>query len=460
MREKQSKDSWFVEPAGLLALLLLAATALYFQVWAVGAFLCFMFLLCFGSRLWSRAVLKRVDFTVNALQTGCHAGDRLKLKLQVRNRSFLPLVWLDVILPTGKKPLLRQESQDSFSWFQLPGLADQVTGIRERFVWMLWQQEITWEEELLTFHRGVVEMNGALLQAGDGFGLSAKDEWKPHEAPFRLKIYPRVVPVSVQPFLKITQEAVAESRGQTEDITVLKSSRSYQPGDPMKRINWRLLAGSGRMEVNVYETVMPGCAAFVLDPASFCYEQEHRDTPGSGYTTIELREKDFEAMLSFVASCMKAVTEQGLRIALLVPAFGSKEAVFCLPEDEKEAVLQRCMEVLAELDYKKEPIRFPYEEFWQVSHKLGSIYLCSRTEAESRYIELAHHLGRSRARFLTLKRGMEESGEFDCLCAEDIALESLRGVPGLTEAEKEESRSGSAPAQAAAAEGKKGGETA
>lgn len=57
---------------------------------------------------------------------------------------------------------------------------------------------------------------------------------------------------------------MAASKGQTEDITILKSSRPYEPGDPMKRINWRLLAGSGRMEVNVYEKAMPGCAAFLL----------------------------------------------------------------------------------------------------------------------------------------------------------------------------------------------------
>lgn len=31
MKEKQSKDSWFVDPAGLLVPLLLAVVAVYFQ---------------------------------------------------------------------------------------------------------------------------------------------------------------------------------------------------------------------------------------------------------------------------------------------------------------------------------------------------------------------------------------------------------------------------------------------
>lgn len=424
MKEKQSRDSWFVKPVGLSFLLLLAVTAVYFHAWMVGAFLCFVFFLCFGSRIWSQAVLKRVDFTVEPIQECCYAGERLKLKLRVRNRSFLPLVWLDVILPIGKKDIVRQEGQESLFWYELSVMTEPQLGIRDRFVWLLWQQEIIWEEELVTFRRGIVPMEGALLQAGDGFGLSAKRIWKRYENPFYLSVYPKLVSVTAKPFLKMTQEAVAESRGQTEDLTILKSSRPYQPGDPMKRINWRLFAGSGRMEVNVYEKVMPGCAAFVLDLASFCKEIKSSDASG-GYSETKLLEQDLEAMLSFTASCMKAVTEQGLYTALIVPGYGSREASICLPEEEKEAVLHKSMEVLAALDYQKQQIHFPYEEFWRVNHKLGNIYFCARTEEESTLGELAFHLGRSRARFLVLKHGKAESGEYDCLCAEDMVLESL-----------------------------------
>lgn len=425
MKEKQSRDSWFVKPFGLFLLLLLAVMAVYVHAWMVGAFLCFLFLLCFSSSIWSGAVLKRVDFQVEPVQACCYAGERLRLNMQVRNRSFLPLVWLDVILPIGKKIILRQEGQQEVGQYELSVMAEPQYGLRDRFVWLLWQQEILWEEELVTLQRGLVSMEGALLQAGDGFGLSAKKAWKAYRAPFSLAVYPGIVPVTVKAFLKITQEAAAQNRGQTEDITILKSSRPYQPGDPMKRINWRLFAGSGRMETNIYEKVMPGCAAFVLDLESFCREIRNPDAPESSYPEKQFLERDFEAMLSFLASCMKAVTEQGLSTALIVPAYGSKEASFCLPEEEKEAALRKSMEVLAALDYQKQQVRFPYEEFWRVSHKLGNVYLCTRTEEEAHLGELAFELGRSRARFLVLKHGKAESGEYDCLCAEDMALESL-----------------------------------
>lgn len=425
MKEKQNKNSWFVALPGLFLLLTSAILSIYFRAWMIAAFLCFLFFLCFGSRMWSREVLKQVDFSVDAVQEGCYAGDTLKLKLKLRNRSFLPLVWLDVILPTGKKPILRADGREEFDWFRLMGSEQAQTGIRVRFVWLLWQQEITWEEVLRTFRRGVVEVSGAVLQAGDGFGLSAREEWKYFGAPTRLLIYPKLVPVAVQPFLRITQEAVAQNQGQTEDITILKRSRPYQPGDSVKRVNWRLLAGSGRMEVNVYETVMPGCAAFILDLGSFRREVEEKNYEGGMEKRIRFFEWDLEKMISLTASCMKVVSEQGILTALIIPAYRECEAVVCLPEDDGEETLKRSMEALAMMDYQAEPVQFPYEEFWQVSHKLGNLYFCVRTEEESTLHGLAQHLGRSRARYLALKTGMAEKGEFDCLYAENIALEPL-----------------------------------
>ncbi len=424
MKEKQSRDSWFVGTLGLILLLVCAVLSIYFQAWVIGAFLCFMFLLCFGSRTWSRAVLRRVDISVKAIQESCHAGELLRLKMQVRNRSFLPLVWLDVILPMGRKPLVRSEGQEECEWFFLKGETEVQTGVRNRFVWLLWQQEITWEETLRTICRGSVEITGAALQAGDGFGLSARESWKPFPTPLRLLVYPRIVPIAVQSFLKINQEAVAQSRGQTEDITILKSSRPYQPGDSIKRINWRLLAGSQKMEVNVYETVMPGCAAFLLDLASFRYEAEQEDSSGGSWKEKRLKEPELEAMISLIASCMRAVDEHGILTALVLPAYGDREAVFCMPGGD-ESIWNRSMEALAMIDYKKEDVRFPYEEFWQAGHKLGNIYLCCESEENSTLGELAHHLGRSRVKYLTLKRGVTETGEFDCIYGEEIALERL-----------------------------------
>lgn len=426
MQEKQSRNSRFVTAPGLGCLLFFALLATYFGAWTIAAFLVFLFLLCASSLLWSRSVLKRIEISVTAPQNVCYVGERLTLQLKVRNRSFLPLIWLDVILPTGQKGCLRQAEETEDSWFLIKGAQDIQTGIRERFVWLLWQQEIAWEELLQTRKRGVVEIAGAGLQAGDGFGLSARSDFYGFPAPVRLVIYPKLVPVTVQPFLKLTQEAVTESRGQTEDITILKNIRPYQPGDSVKRINWRHLAGSGRMEVNVYETVRPGCTTFLMDLASFRQKVKREGAQGT-YEEMEAMGPELEQMISLTASCLQALADQGLFVALLVPEYRDREAVFCLP-GKQEQNLHQCMEALAMIDYQKEEVRFPYEEFWQSVHKLGTIYICTRTDQGNPFGELAEHLGRSRVRYLALERHEGEGGEFDWIYGENLCYEPLAQV--------------------------------
>ena len=175
------------------------------------------------------------------------------------------------------------------------------------------------------------------------------------------------------------------------------------------------------MEVNVYETVMPGCAAFWLDLESFCRVAERKDDQGKTELVKEFCERELERMISLIASCMCAIRENGILTALVIPAYGEQEMVFCIPGSDED-VLQRSMEALAMVQYQGEDVRFSYDEFWRVSHKLGNLYLCARTEKSSAMTELAYHLGRSRVRYLILGKEKSGAGEFDCLYAENIAL--------------------------------------
>ena len=422
MEERQSRNSLFVGIPGLCCLLFFGITAVYFHVWLVSSLLFLFFFLCLSSYAWSRGVCRHVDICAEVVNPACHAGEFCEMKLTVKNKSFFPLVWLDVILPTGKKPLVRQDGSSQFSWYFLKGREYAETGIRERFVWLLWQQEISWEETLKTLRRGVLAVDGIGLQAGDGFGLSAKEDWYDLSVPVRILIYPRLVPVEISRFLKITQEAAAQNKGQAEDITILKSSRPYQPGDPVKKINWRLLASSGRMNVNIYETVMPGCAAFILDLSGFCQVIEHENPQGANYEERIVLENALEQMISLTASLMTALTERQVQCALVLPAYGEREAMIRIPA-EGEPALSDCMEALALLDYQGEETIFPYEEFWQSSYKMGTVYICTRTDGKNELEELAARLGQSRVSYLIQQKTGQEALEGGCIYAEDICLE-------------------------------------
>lgn len=438
MGEKQSRSSWFASVPGVITLLFFAVVTNYFQIWRVSAFLFLMSFVCSGALLWSRRVLRRVKVSLELLQGACHVGERLSLKLRVRNNSFFPLVWLDVIFPMGETPLMRQAGEEKTFWYVPPGEEKARAAVRQRFAWLLWQQEIEWREELETIRRGTVRLTEAVLLAGDGFGLSARQRRHSFPVPLELIVYPRLLPVNVQPFLKMSQEAEAEKRGQMEDVTLLKGSRPYAPGDPMKRINWRLLAGSGRMEANIYETVTPGCITFVLDLFSFRLVKKLEDSRGGDAWEVFLRKQALERMVSLAASCIRELAERRVRVALILPAYGERDAVFCVPgigadlenggsafheEGIGTETAAKCLEELARLDYRGERVSFPYEEFWQMAHRLGSVCICTCEDQKRPLEELAGQLGRSRVRYLAGEKVSGEASEYECLYGEDICHE-------------------------------------
>lgn len=412
-------SSIFASRLGLGALLAAAIACAYWGATLIAAFLLLVLLLGLGASVWSRNVLSRTCVSIADGQTACHAGDTLPLTLTVHSRSIFPLIWLDVTVPFGERLLVRREG-DEHPQLEAELYQKPQYGMRERFAWLLWQQEITCEETLETLHRGVVPISHIRLQAGDGLGLAADSRDAALERPVRLVVYPRIVPVDIRPFTRLITLAEAGAKGQTEDITLLKSSRPYQHGDPMKRINWRYLAMTGRMEVNQYETITPGCITFLVDLFSFRYLLTYTTTKDSSETRVVVREKALEQMLSVIASCIRALSEQGLRFALIVPGYGQVEPVLCRPASG-ETALYAALEALAELDYAGQETRLPADDIRRMRRKLGVIHLCSYTDSPTLAASM-EALSCTRLRALACLRDdqAQRTGEMECTLLEDL----------------------------------------
>ena len=413
-------SSLFSSRLGLAALLVLSIACLYWGAVLIAAFLLLVLLLGFGASLWSSSVLRKTSVQIADGQTACHAGDTLPLTLIVRSRSLFPLIWLDVTVPLGEKLIIKRAG-DEHPELENGAYAKTEYGMSERFAWLLWQQEITCEETLETLRRGVVPIESIRLQAGDGLGLSANCRSVSLERPIRLIAYPALVPVDIRPFTRLITLAEAGARGQTEDITLLKSSRPYQHGDPMKRINWRYLAMTGRMEVNQYETITPGCITFLLDLFSFRYLETYTTTKDTKETRVVLREKELEHMLCVLASCIRQMNEQGLRFALVIPGYGTCEPVICRP-GSSETSLYAALEALAEIDYNGQETRLPADDIRRMRRKLGVIHLCAYSDAPT----LTHDmeaLSCTRLRALACLRDeqSQRTGELECTLLEDLA---------------------------------------
>ena len=412
-------SSLFASQLGLWALLVLVIACAYWGATLIAAFALLVLLLAFGASLWSRSVLAKTSVSIGDGQTACHAGDTLPLSLTVHSRSIFPLIWLDVTVPLGEKLIVQREGDDHPQLEAEPYQKPQY-GFHERFAWLLWQQEITCQETLQTLRRGIVPLERIRLQAGDGLGMAADYRDVHLCPPMRLVVYPRLVPVDIRPFTRLVTLAEAGAKGQTEDITLLKNSRPYQHGDPMKRINWRYLAMTGRMEVNQYETITPGCITFLVDLFSFRALQTYTTTKDTQETRVVVREKPLEQMLSVLASSIRALSEQGLRFALVIPGHGRREPVLC-PPASGETALYAALEALAEIDYDGAQTQLPADEIRRLRRKLGAIHLCGYTDAPT-LVQDMEALSCTRLRVLACLRDTQaqHTGELDCTLLEDL----------------------------------------
>ena len=424
-------SSIFSSPLGLILLLALTIAGAYFGSAPVSAFALLLLLLCACARLWSGGVLEKATLSIDDGQTACHAGDTLTLTLRVFSRSIFPLIWLDVFVPLGESLILRHTDDEKPEPIQLP-MQKPLYGFSERFAWLLWQHEIACEETLLSVHRGMTEISAVSLQAGDGLAMSARQKWLTLERPVRLWVYPRLVSVDVSPFARLIADAQTGARGQTEDVTLLRSSRPYQHGDPFKRINWRHLALSGRMETNQYETITPGCITFVLDLQSFMYLKTVVTRYDMRETLPFVHEDALESMLSLIASCIQGLFDRGLRFALIIPGYDKNEGAVLCPGNSETALLA-CMEALAAVDYRGQKTYLPADELRRLRRELGILHLCAYTDAPT-LLEPLSALGLERTRIIACLRqeGHPSAGESPVMLLSDLTGElsvSPAGTP-------------------------------
>lgn len=154
--------------------------------------------------------------------------------IEVRNRSFLPKVWLEVDDPS-----------------QLPGhQAKRVVVIPPR-------RSRSWIVETPLLRRGLYEWGPLEIVATDPFGVFRLR--RRFGEPQQILVYPPVfdLPHFYVPPANLPGEG--RFRRRTHFVTPNASGvREYQPGDSFNRIHWRSTARTGELMVKTFE----------LDPAS------------------------------------------------------------------------------------------------------------------------------------------------------------------------------------------------
>lgn len=281
MRDKLvfSRSSYLVSLPVLGGSLLGCVLAAFFGQGYLASVLMFLFLLAAVSRLWAFASARKISVSITSAIRGLFPGDEISFEIQVRNNKFLPVVWLELFCPLSKRLcLIPEDSRRPDDWeeagLEEEGAATSLVG-ETRFSFFLWYETIRCTSRWRAVRRGLYSMEGWRLRTGDGFGLTQVERPIPREDVRRFAVYPQLVSVSPELFLRNLWNADTGTRGVMEDPTVIRSTRDYMTTDSLKHINWRLAARALPLAVNVYEDILPKNVHFLFDGESFSGPPRH-----------------------------------------------------------------------------------------------------------------------------------------------------------------------------------------
>ena len=168
-------------------------------------------------------------------------GGGLDVVMSLTNAKLLPLVWLRVTdrWPEGIQPL----------GFSLTPMATRRSQRLTQTLSLRWYERVRRHYRVRCVARGLQDFGPVELEAGDPFGIaSVTNEVRRVE---RVVVLPKVL--AVPPLEAVIGRPLVETpieRSLTHDPVDLRGTRPYQPGDPLRMVNWRATARRGALYTN------------------------------------------------------------------------------------------------------------------------------------------------------------------------------------------------------------------
>jgi uncharacterized protein (DUF58 family) len=312
----------YVLVAGLLVFFGLAASSI--PLLALGALI-----LGTGSiaRLWARLALEEVVYSRTLTEHRLFVGERVEIQLKIENRKIVPVPWLEVReqLPRG------MEVDGNTQASTAPGARTLV-----RSTSLGSNDRLTWPIALRAVSRGYFRVGPTKLKSGDLFGLYETEE--EHGRPVDgIVVYPRTYPL---PDLGLDSERpFGDRRGGNpvfEDPSRVVGVRDYQPGDQMRRIDWKSTARAQRLQSRLYEPSRSFSVIVALNIPTF-------EQTWQGSDPILL-----ERGVSVAASLARAAVEAGYAVGLIANgSFPDADRPIRIGAGSRPDQLNRILEALA-----------------------------------------------------------------------------------------------------------------
>lgn len=267
-----ASSSLFASIGGLLVLTLGLILSLRFKASLLAGIFLFFLLLSLLARFWGARAIGKVTVGVHCPKPRLFPGQTTTLTYEVTNGKWLPLAWLELAQNGPEGDCLRPD--EGFVSYEQPGYqARDPKHLRQCFSFVGPYQTLTVDTLWHARRRGLYPITDLTARTGDGFGLVQREHPLPQDQRPTLAVYPRQVEVDLSLFLSPQWDCVSGRQGWSEDNTVLRGNREYQPGDNWKHINWRMAAREQGLPLNLYETIQPRGMRFILDGESFCEDE-------------------------------------------------------------------------------------------------------------------------------------------------------------------------------------------
>lgn len=206
------------------------------------------------ARWWANRSLKRLRVTRH-FTDHIFSGETTHVAIRIANPSLLPAPWIryDESPPpelTGSTRLMQALS----------------LGPRET---------VELRYTLEGAQRGLFPVGPGRVASGDLFGFT--EVQGSVEEPRRLVVYPRVIPLSAAPITSRAPHGTVASRQPIfADPSRVNGIRPYQPGDPVRSIDWKTSARAGQLAVKKTEPAVSLTTTICLDMNLSAYSRHLR----------------------------------------------------------------------------------------------------------------------------------------------------------------------------------------
>ncbi|MBV8087925.1 MAG: DUF58 domain-containing protein [Chloroflexi bacterium] len=300
-----------------------------------------------GQLLWLRFCLAGVEYERHVGATHVLWGEEVPITVRIANKKPLPLSWLltEDQVSDDRLPIRRGERvEDRVTFpFTIKSLLS-----------MLPYGQIVRHYVARCVHRGAIQFGPTSVESGDLLGYATRTVTLPETE--RLLVYPKLFELDM-PGLR----SVRLIGPQKVDRIILTDPsrtvgvRQYQPGDPLRHVEWRASARAREVLVRLFEPTTDPAIAIFLNSEVPVADWDFYDPP------------ELEFCISLAASLAKWMLDRGYPVGLFGNGEPAGDNAVRLPVGSHPQQLRRILEVLA-LASPFGPVRRRGREWWEDTH--------------------------------------------------------------------------------------------